>query len=247
MAIHESAAVGYERRSETYASARPSYHPHVLDRVVAAVGAGRIVDFGAGTGISTAALIDRGLDVLAVEPVEAMRVTLAATVPNAAVATGTAESIPADDNSVAAVVVAQAFHWFDHSPALDEIARVLQPEGCLVTLWNVRDETVPWMAAYTRIQDRLQGYTPRYRDMAWRHSIEADPRFGLVDEVRVANPQPSNADHTVARFLSTSFVASRDAQQQNALEAEIRELVAPLGETYDFPYWTEAQIWELPS
>jgi len=245
--VHDAAATGYQRESETYASARPSYHPAVLDAVVAQIGSGLVVDLGAGTGISTAALLERGLDVLAVEPVDAMRATLAQSLPNARVAQGTAESIPVEDASVAAVVVAQAFHWFDHGPALDEIARVLQPGGLLVTLWNVRDESVPWMAAYTAIQDRVQGTTPRYRDMVWRSSIENDPRFTLGTEVKETNPQASNADHTVARLLSTSFIASLDRAEQAAIEVEIRDIVAELGETYDFPYWTEAQLWQHSS
>ncbi len=173
-----------------------------------------------------------------------MRTALIASLPGIAVIDGTAESMLLAANSAAAVVVAQAFHWFDHEPALDEIVRVLEPTGTLITLWNVKDESVPWLAAYTAIQDQVQGDTPRYRDMAWRHAIEHDGRFELVHEQRVPNPQPSNADRTVARFLSTSFIASLDTDQQQALVDEVRLLVAELGDSFDFPYWTEAQFWQ---
>ncbi|MCL4125175.1 UNVERIFIED_CONTAM: hypothetical protein GTU68_003322 [Idotea baltica] len=243
--VHEAAATGYQRQSEAYQQARPSYHPLVLSAVVAAIGAGPVIDLGAGTGISTAALVDLGLDVTAVEPVQAMRAALAKNAPGATVLDGTAEEIPVAENQAAAVVVAQAFHWFDHALALDEIVRVLEPQGYFVTLWNVRDESVPWMAAYTAIQDRVQGDTPRYRDMTWRTSIEADQRFELVSEVRQLNPHASNADQTVARFLSTSFIASLAPERQQELADEVRRLVVELGPEYDFPYWTEAQIWRL--
>lgn len=245
--IHEAAATGYQRHSEVYQQARPSYHPDVLATIVDAIGSGDVIDLGAGTGISTAALMDLGLAVTAVEPVEAMRETLATNVPAAVVLEGTAENIPVASGHAAAVVVAQAFHWFDHRVALDEIVRVLGTHGHFVTLWNVRDESVPWMAAYTEIQDRVQGDTPRYRDMLWRTSIEADARFELVTEVRRPNPHPSNPDHTVARFLSTSFIASLASQRQQELADEVRGLVVDLGPSYDFPYWSEAQIWRRVS
>lgn len=240
--VHDAAATGYQAQSDVYAMARPSYHSEIIDVLVAHVGAGPVVDLGAGTGISTTALVGRGVETIAVEPVAAMREKLAA-IAQATVLEGTAESIPVNGGSASAVVVAQAFHWFNHDPALDEIARVLRSGGVLATLWNVRDETVPWMAAYTAIQDRVQGDTPRYRTMAWRRAIENDPRFELAHEESRPNPQPSDADHTLARFLSTSFIASLDAATRDALSQEIRLLVADLGDSYDFPYTTEVQIW----
>lgn len=247
--VHKSAGDGYRKRSETYRDARPSYHREVVDAVAVAIdsslGSGITVDLGAGTGISTAALLERGLDVRAVEPVAAMRARLVEDLPEVAVAEGTAEAIPFPDGSAAAVVVAQAFHWFDHVPALAEISRVLAPGGLLITLWNVRDETVPWMAAYTAIQDVEQGDTPRYRTMVWRNAIEADQRFQLHEEIRVDNPQASNADLTVKRFLSVSFIAALPDERQAEMEAQIRGVVADLGEAFDFPYFTEAQFWRV--
>jgi SAM-dependent methyltransferase len=67
---------------------------------------------------------------------------------------GAAESIPLAHASVDAVVVGQAFHWFDHARALPEIARVLRPNGVLGLLWNNADTVVPWVR---RIFQVIQG------------------------------------------------------------------------------------------
>jgi SAM-dependent methyltransferase len=243
--VHEAAAHGYQQRSETYVSARPGYHPVVLDAVVAALGSGRCLDLGAGTGIATQALVGRGVEVVAVEPVAAMRARLSEALPHVEAFDGRSEAIPLAAESVSSVLCAQTFHWFDHGPTLDEIVRVSATPATLVTLWNVRDESVPWMAAYTRVIDRYASDTPRYRTMNWRTAIEADVRFELVDEIREPNPQTSNPDHVVARALSTSFIASLDAAEQATVEADVRTIVDSREPVFDFPYETEAQIWRI--
>lgn len=74
---------------------------------------------------------------VAVEPDAGMRRLLVAGCPGVEAIDGTAEQIPLADDSVDAVFVAQAFHWFDDEAALMEIARVLRPSGALVLMWNV--------------------------------------------------------------------------------------------------------------
>ena len=243
--VHRSAADGYATGAGAYVAGRPNYHPDIVAAVVDAVRGGLVLDLGAGTGIATAALVDHGLDVVAVEPVPAMRAELSSRLPGVSALDGGAEAIPLDDGAVGAVVVAQAFHWFDHSRCLDEIARVTAAGGVLVTLWNVRDETVPWMAEWTRIVDRHAADTPRYRTMEWREAIEADPRFELADEVAADNGYPSSPDAAVQRALSTSFIAALHDTSREAVATKVRALVEPLGDRFDFPYRSEAQIWQL--
>ena len=82
-----------------------------------------------------------------------MRAQLATTVGDGdgvEIVDGTAEAIPLPAASVDAVVVAQAFHWFDAIRALSEIHRVLRPGGRLLLAWNRRDESVPWVRAHGR-------------------------------------------------------------------------------------------------
>ena len=64
---------------------------------------------------------------VAVEPQASLRDKLAERVGAERMREGVAEEIPLEDGSVAAVTVADAFHWFDRQRALTEIGRVLRP------------------------------------------------------------------------------------------------------------------------
>jgi SAM-dependent methyltransferase len=135
-------ALSFGSAAAAYDAGRPSY-PATAVQWALPPGAERVVDLAAGTGKLSAVLLELGLDVVAVEPDDEMR----ALVPAPAVA-GTAEAIPLPDSSVDAIVVGQAFHWFDPPAALGEMARVLRPGGTVGLMWNVFDDDVPWVAAF---------------------------------------------------------------------------------------------------
>src|SRR5690606_37054894 len=103
-------------------------------------------DLGAGTGKFVPRLLETGARVVAVEPVAAMRAEFARRHPGVELHGGSAEAIPLADASMDAVVCAQSFHWFATARALSGIRRVLVRGGVLGLAWNVRDETVPWVA-----------------------------------------------------------------------------------------------------
>lgn len=241
--IHDSAASGYQQNSDTYAKVRPSYHPKLIQRFVQNFPQGTVVDLGAGTGIFTRQLVQAGYSPIAIEPVAQMRAKLASQLPTVDVRDGAAEEIGLETSSVDAVVVAQAFHWFDYPIALTEIRRILRPGGLLMCVWNVRDESVAWVRQYEAALNEHAGDTPRHRTMAWRRAIDSDASFELVDGWRVANPQPTNADGVVERALSTSFIATLNTDIQQRVLIKIRAIVSPLGETFSFPYNSEIQVW----
>jgi SAM-dependent methyltransferase len=132
-----SAAAAYER-------GRPSYPPEAIDWLLPR-GARDVLDLGAGTGKLTTRLVERGLDVVAVDPIADMLELLRSSLPETRALLGTAEEIPLEDNSVDVVLVAQAWHWVDPGRAIPEIARVLRPGGRLGLVWNTRDERLGWV------------------------------------------------------------------------------------------------------
>ncbi len=241
--IHRAAASGFERGSDHYRRGRPSYHPDLVARFASSFGDGPVVEIGAGTGIFTSQLLAAGIDVVAVEPVESMRAALLADHPDLDVRSGTAERLPVDTDACATVVVAQAFHWFDHGPALDEIDRVLRSGGHLVTVWNVKEGDAPWYQRYMAIIDRLADDTPRHRDQVWRRAIDADPRFRLVDDWQIDNTVPADLDTVVDRALSTSFIAALPEEEQASVAEEIRGALDGVELPVPFPYRGELQAW----
>ena len=128
-----------------YERGRPGY-PDEAVRWLAGDEPRDVVDLGAGTGKLTRALVALGHRVTAIEPLPEMLELLPAAAPGAFAILGNAEIIPLPDAHADVVTCAQSFHWFDHSVALPEIARVLRPEGRLALVWNARDEKEPWVA-----------------------------------------------------------------------------------------------------
>ena len=110
-----------------------------------------MLDLGAGTGKLTTRLVERGLNVFAVDPIPEMLELLSTSLPDTPALLGTAEEIPLPDDSVDAVLVAQAWHWFDPERAVKEVARVLRPGGRLGLVWNTRDERLGWVKDLGRI------------------------------------------------------------------------------------------------
>jgi SAM-dependent methyltransferase len=240
--INEAAAVGFERGADDYERARPSYPAPMVDRLaeLAALGpGGRVLDLAAGTGKLTRLLVPSGADVVALEPVEAMRQKLLDVVPGVEVLDGTAEAIPLPDSSLDAVTVAQAFHWFDAPRSLAEMHRVLRPDGVLFLIWNVRDESVDWVGQFSRLLVERSGGRPYVsyhpgrassagEAMAGDHItlVDASGLFGPVSRESFPNPQEVTRDDVVARAASTSFVSALPDDRREALLEEVRELLA---------------------
>ena len=161
MTVHPR-ATSFGQVADDYDRWRPSYPAEAVDWLAPPVPA-RVADVGAGTGKLTELLVARGLDVDAVEPDPRMLAVLRRNNPTARPHNVDASHLPLDDASLDAVVVADAWHWFDPEPTVAEIRRVLKPGGWLGLVWNVVAEPVePWehaLASDSDEYDRLSKST----------------------------------------------------------------------------------------
>ena len=206
-----------------------------------------VVDLAAGTGKLTRALVPTGAELVAVEPVAGMRDQLARAVPSAEVRTGTAEAIPVADGAVDAVLVAQAFHWFDTPAAAREIRRVLRPGGGLGVIFNMWDERLEWVARMQTIVGAHRGETPQRRTSAWRERLAATGLFTALEERELPHVVYGDLDTLLAREASISFIATLSEYDRAEVLAGVRAVVADHPEAWHgdelvMPYLTQVTL-----
>jgi SAM-dependent methyltransferase len=137
-------ALTFGQVADAYDKWRPSY-PEAAVEWLAPPAPARVADVGAGTGKMTSLLVARGLVVEAVEPDARMLAVLARNNPTARHHHSVSTAIPIEDASLDAVLVADAWHWFDPDATIIELRRVLKPGGWLGLVWNVAAQPVePW-------------------------------------------------------------------------------------------------------
>lgn len=227
--------------AELYERVRPGYPQSAIDFIAEELGIGEdsdVLDLAAGTGKLTRALLPLGCRLTAVEPLTGMRTVLTRELPEVAVLAGSAEEIPLHDDSIDAVIVGQAFHWFDRERAPREIARVLRPGGGLVAIWNMRDESVEWMNGVREIIERARGDTPRHRDGEWERGIEDSCLYAPLELRTFQHVQEASREDAIGAFASRSYIS---ALPEDERAAHIRQLAAavPDEERVAIPYTTE--------
>jgi len=227
--VHPTAR-GFDRVADVYERARPEYPRAAMEgiRDHLELGPGAtIVDLAAGTGKLARSLQGAfGARIIGVEPSAAMRAEFVRAVPGVPVLDGTAEGIPLGDDSVDAVVVGQAFHWFDAPAALAEIARILRSGGGLALIWNTRDESVPWVARFGAIIHAVEhARAPSAREHPWKLAFDGSPEFGPLHEDRYASHQVLSHAGLVERALSVSYVAQLPPDGRDRVADQVRDLL----------------------
>jgi SAM-dependent methyltransferase len=227
----ERRARSFGAAAELYDRARPGYPPDAVGWMLGQT-ARDVVDLGAGTGIFSRLVASFGHRVTAIEPDPQMRAQLA-TSDTIAVLDGSAERIRLPDRSTGAVVAAQAFHWFDNHDARAEIARVLADDGVFAPIWNVRDESVEWVAELTRI---LGGGAATSAAIHARVGRQFGPLYRRAERAEFPHSVPMTSDTLldVVRTRSRYLVAEEDDRRE--IDRGVSELVSGLPEQFELPY-----------
>jgi SAM-dependent methyltransferase len=236
-------ALSFGAAARSYAEHRPHYPDAAVAWALEPVRSRRVVrvlDLGAGTGRVTEALQRAGVDVIAVEPDAEMRAAMLQRVFGVAVLAGTAEDIPLPDGRVDAVLVGQAFHWFDHERAHPEIARVLKDGGVLAAMWNTEDLRVPWVVEYAE----QAGFEPcsEGRDSELRSGFAAHPAFEPPHWESFDHMHRRTVDSLLETVATYSALLVLPEQERSARLLRLREYLESRPETargeFDLPLVT---------
>jgi SAM-dependent methyltransferase len=186
--------LAFGRVAELYDRARPSYPAEVIDALLDFThlhpGA-QVVEVGAGTGIATRLLAERGLKITALEPDPAMAAVASRSCgeyANVEIEVTTFEdwrpATPAQ-----AVVSFLAWHWISPDVRYELAADALENEGWLAAIWTLPEwATMPLRdslrAAYAMAAPNLDPDFPMHPASRptrlagdWEAEIAACPRF----------------------------------------------------------------------
>ncbi|NSC20012.1 methyltransferase domain-containing protein [Streptomyces albus subsp. chlorinus] len=253
-----SRARSFARSSDSaaarYEASRPSYPPALFDTVEEFLGrslAGlRVADVGAGTGIATRLLRERGADVIAVEPGDAMAARFRGVLPGVPVVRGDGNALPLAGSSQDLLTYAQSWQWTDTSRSVPEALRVLRPGGSLALWWNTTALDVPWIRAQHERIARHCGVPPR---PAVRPDDEAAVRLAGLTGLRVARRQIRwrrvvSLDTHLANIGSRSafLVLGQEANSAFFAEERRRLRAAFPGETLEEMYVVDVLVAACP-
>jgi SAM-dependent methyltransferase len=209
-----------------YVASRPGY-PAALFDALAQCGAlpahAEVADIGAGTGLLTLPLLQRGHRVTAVEPNDEMRLAcdhwLGAR-PGYRSLGGRAEATGLPDTSVDLITAAQAFHWFDIEPARREALRILRPAGQVALIWNDRVGSDPLQVALDAVFAEFGG-TRRSAMLAHEDRSQVPLFFGgTPQEVHFDHEHRLDAAGLLSLVFSRSYMPPRDSDAgQRAVQA----------------------------
>ena len=228
--VFDARRLSFGGAAELYDRARPSYPPEAA-RWMLGEEPLHVVDLGSGTGKFARVLAALGHEVVAVDPDPGMRERLAEAMPDVVALAGSAEAIPLADASADAVVAAQSFHWFDTGEARAEIARVLRPGGILAPIWNVRDDSVAWVAELSR---RVLEGDPSAGDRAAH--VEFGPLFEAAARAEFRHADEHSAVSLLELVQSRSKYLIASEQERHRMDAGVEAVTAGLPVRFELPY-----------
>jgi SAM-dependent methyltransferase len=245
----------FSNRVDMYVKYRPSYPAETIAYLYETVGFRAdcaAADIGAGTGIFSRLLAEKGTRVMAVEPNRAMRAAAEqalGALPNFQAVEGSAEETGLPDQSVDFIVCAQSFHWFDRQAAQKEFRRILKPGGKAVLIWNTRlTQGTPFLEQYDRLlKEFASDYEKVNHKNITRETLVPFFRDGIMHEARFGNFQLFDFEALKGRTLSSSYVPLPGHPNYEPMLARLQELFdrTQQGGSVRFEYVTEVYWGEV--
>jgi len=229
---------------------RPGYSDAVIDRIIEIAGLPAqtpAVDLGAGTGHLTIKLAQRGFAVTALEPNARMRahgIRRTQTFHNVRWVDGMMEDSRLPSGHFRLAGFGSSFGLAEHTATLRETARILQPDGWFVCLWNHRDLTDPLQKAIEAyIRECIPNYAYGSRREDQTAAISESGLFSDVYKIEkpIVHVQP--VSNWVAAWRSHATLQRQAGERFQAIVDGITRIVLQYcADTVRVPYVTRAWL-----
>jgi len=198
----------------------------------------KVIDLGAGTGVLTRVLKKNGAMVLGIEPsteliqvakemdkLEGYEIEYIHTY---------AEEIPLPDQTVDIVTAFRAWHWFDTKKVLDEVKRILKPNGTLLVMdsgfvvnrkvvkdtleiiqRNMPDGKLKAAGAKSKSKQRIIGFPVEWFQEWQEYGFDLTDTYKFYYHVTFTN------EEWCGRIGSVSWLASFNEEKRNKVLEEI--------------------------
>jgi len=242
----------YTKLADAYLK-RPDYADAAIDAMLSIAGAekgGKFCDVGAGVAHLTLMLAARGLDVVAVEPNDAMRangIKRTEQLANVRWNEGTGEATGQVKRSFDMVTFGSSFNVCDRQGALTETARILKPRGWFACMWNHRQLQDPIQA---QIESIIKARVPEYGYGTRREDqtkvIDASGMFGPVVHLDSRVMHEQTIEECVEAWRSHATLERQAGAAFHDVVAAIERYLQGLGKpSIQVPYSTNIWVAQL--
>lgn len=202
-----------------------------------------VADVGAGTGKLTTQLLRLGLKVTAVEPNDEMRKFGIQNTKgeNVGWKVGTGEQTGLNTGAYKAVTFGSSFNVTDRMKTLEEVKRIVVPQGWFACMWNHRDlEDSIQKEVETAIQRRIPSYSYGTRREDQREFLE---QSGFLKSVNYREGSIVHTTSTADYIDAWRSHATLERQAGKEFQSVIRDIETILkGKTeFQVPYTT--RLW----
>lgn len=163
-------ATTFGLQADVYASARPTYPDDLFDWIAGQAPQQQMAwDVGTGSGQAAFSLAERFLKVHATD-IDKEQLRHAPSHQNISFLEAPAHLSGISENSVDAITVATALHWFDHALFWQEVSRVARPDAifCAWTYHRAQTENEIQSALIDPLADILEPYWAKGNRLSWR-------------------------------------------------------------------------------
>jgi SAM-dependent methyltransferase len=210
---------------DEYESGRPGY-PDALFDALEPIAELTVLEGGAGTGLATRSLLERGANLVAFDIGIGVMSRAMRSIPGLTCVVADGAKMPFRDSCADLLCFAQSWHWLDERRRAAEAARVLRPGGRWAAWWShARADQEPWFESYWDAIEAATVARRWERDTDWGQGMRDSGLFDVSERVTYRWIRETTVDQWLAHDRSHSYVASLPEPDRLALLAEIDEAI----------------------